>query len=312
MKAAAILDNPAKNLDDPSNPMRQAKLPRLASSAYFADPQFGLRVMRVPNHAPSHNQHAHDFEELVVILAGQGRHQVGPQTYDISAGDVFVVLGDMTHCYPAADKLSLINILYDSASLRLPQADLGALPGYHALFQLEPRFRQRQRFQNRLKLDMAELGRLLPVIAELEGELQIRPAGFRFLALTQFMRIIGFLARAYARLPVDPSFPVTQLGELLSYMEQHYTEQLSIADLARVAHMSQTTLYRAFRHVVGRSPIDYLIRLRIDKAAQLLQRGALRIGEVSAAVGFGDSNYFARQFRAVTGHCPRAYRLSGL
>ena len=46
---------------------------------------------------------------------------------------------------------------------------------------------------------------------------------------------------------------------------------------------------------MDRSPIDYLIHLRIDKAAQLLRRGGMRVSEISDPVGFNDSNYFARQ-----------------
>ena len=56
---------------------------------------------------------------------------------------------------------------------------------------------------------------------------------------------------------------------------------------------------------MNRSPMDYLIRMRIDKAVHLLRRGGMRVTEVSEAVGFNDSNYFARQFRQVTGQSPR-------
>ena len=57
--------------------------------------------------------------------------------------------------------------------------------------------------------------------------------------------------------------------------------------------------------------IDYLIRLRIQKATELLADGELRIGEVVLACGFNDSNYFTRQFWRVTGRSPREYRKAG-
>ena len=139
--------------------MPKAAVIHLKIANHFPDPHFRLATMRVPQHGATHEQHTHDFEELVVILDGHGKHEVGREVYDISAGDVFVLLGDVSHCYPEAKNLSLINILYDPANLRLPRADLGALPGYHALFEVEPRLRQRQRFQNRLQLGMDELGR---------------------------------------------------------------------------------------------------------------------------------------------------------
>jgi AraC-like DNA-binding protein len=282
---------------------------RIKAVDVFPDPHFRLHVMRISPHSMSQHQHAHDFEELVFILNGHGKHQVGREVYDIGAGDVFVMLGDMSHCYPEASKLSLINLLYDTANLHLPRADLGALPGYHALFQVEPRLRQQQRFQNRLKLDMDELGRLAGLIAELEAELRAKTPGSHFLATAHFMRVVGLLARAYTRMPAGKERPLHQISELLGHLEQHYAEPLTIDDLTKVARMSQSTLFRVFRHIMGRSPVDYLIRLRVGKAAQILRREPLRITEVSEAVGFSDSNYFSRQFRQVMGVSPREYRL---
>ena len=308
MKAArCVLDDPAKYLDDPLKGMKPVR--KLRGIDFFPDPHFRLHVMRIPMHDISQSQHTHDFEELVLILDGRGKHQVGREVYDIGAGDVFVMLGDMSHCYPEASKLSLVNLLYDTSNLRLPRADLGALPGYHALFQVEPRLRRHQRFHNRLKLDMAELGRLASLIGELEAELRARGPGSRFLATAHFMRVIGFLARSYTRLPAAQERPLHQISALLGHLEQHYAEPLAIDDLTEVAGMSQSTLFRVFRHLMGRSPVDYLIRLRVSKAAQMLRRESLRITEVSDAVGFSDSNYFSRQFRQVMGTSPRDYRL---
>ena len=276
---------------------------------YFPDPHFRLHVKRISPHPRLEDQHSHDFEELVFILGGHAKHQVGQEVYDIGAGDVFVMLGGMSHCYPETNKLSLVNILYDSSNLRLPRADLGALPGYHALFQVEPRLRQQQRFQNRLKLDMDELGRLAGLVAELEGELRAKTPGSHFLATAHFMRVLGLLARAYTRMPAGKERPLNQISELLGYLDQHYAEPLTIRDLTKVARMSQSTLFRVFRHIMGRSPVDYLIQLRVSKAAQILRREPLRIKEVSEAVGFTDSNYFSRQFHHVMGVSPREYRL---
>jgi AraC-like DNA-binding protein/quercetin dioxygenase-like cupin family protein len=277
----------------------------LKAAPHFNDPQFRLRVMRIPAHGAMDEQHAHEFEELVVILAGRGRHQVAAEEYDIEAGEVFVMLRGMSHCYPKVDKLSLINILYDPAGLRTPRADLAALPGYHGLFTIEPRLRLREHFKNRLKLRMEELGRLANIVAEIEEELLARGPGYRFMATAHFMRMMGFLSRAYARIADPGARPVTQISELLGFIERHYADPVGIENLSKVAHMSQSSLFRTFKEIMGRSPIDYLIRLRIDKATQLLRRGGMHIGEISEAVGFNDSNYFTRQFRRVTGRSPR-------
>ncbi len=283
----------------------------LKPADFFTDPQLRLQVRREPAHRAMVEQHSHSFEELVIILAGRATHQVGSESYQIAAGDVFVLLAGMSHCYPEVHGLSLINVLYDPAHLRLPLGDLGTLPGYHALFRVEPTLRRHQHYVNRLKLTIDELGRLAGMVAQLDHEIRLRPPGYRFMATTHFMEIVGFLSRCYNRIPTLHARevrPVTQISDLLSYMEQHYTQPLTINDLLKVAHMSQSSLFRTFRQIMGRSPLDYLIHLRVGKAAQLLQSSTLRIREVSDAVGFVDSNYFTRQFRTITGVSPREYR----
>lgn len=285
-----------------------ARIQQLKPSEFLTDPQLPLRVLRNPTHGPMIQQHSHSFEELVIILAGHATHQVGRESYRIGAGDVFVLLAGMSHAYPEVDGLSLINVLYDPARLRVPLADLGTLPGYHSLFRVEPNLRRNQHYRNRLKLTIPELGRLASMVAELDHEIRQHPPGYRFMATMHFMEIVGFLSRCYSRIPSREVRTVTEISELLSYMEQHYTEPLTIDDLLKVAHMSQSSLFRTFRQVMGRSPVDYLIHLRIGKAAQLLQSSTLRIREISDAVGFADSNYFTRQFRAITGVSPREYR----
>ena len=278
---------------------------RLKAAEVFEDPQHKLRVMRVPSQLPGQVPHAHEFEELVVIVGGRATHRVGNEEYEIGVGEVFVVLPSMSHCYPRTEGLSLINILYDASRLRLPNADLGALPGYHALFEVEPRLRQRERFKNRLKLSMEDLGQFLNIVAEAERELAQRELGCHFMATAHFMRMIGFLSRAYTDKIPPVARPVTQISKVLGHLERHYAEPLTIRDLANVAGMSPTSLFRTFRAIMDRPPLDYLIRMRIDKARHLLRSGTLRVSEVSAAVGFNDSNYFTRQFRRITGQTPR-------
>jgi transcriptional regulator GlxA family with amidase domain len=67
-------------------------------------------------------------------------------------------------------------------------------------------------------------------------------------------------------------------------------------------------LLRVFRQATGKSPIDYLIGLRIEAAKRLLRQSDLGMTEIALEVGFGDSNYFARQFRVVAGRTPSEFR----
>ncbi len=267
-----------------------------------------IMVMRVPSHGSTAEQHRHNFQELVIIVSGKGKHWVENEIYSIETGDVFAILGDMKHGYLETNNLFLINILYDMRQINFPLADIGTLPGYHALFQLEPKIRSQRKFQNRLRLSVEQLTEALQLVAELEEELASAKHGHYFFAISHLMRLIGFLSRCYSHMETAESRPFQQFSRLLGYMEKNYAEQLTVKDLTRVARMSQTSLMRTFKQLMGRSPIEYLIQLKISKARQLLRRTDLSISEIATQTGFCDANYLARQFRKLIGMSPRKFR----
>lgn len=65
---------------------------------------------------------------------------------------------------------------------------------------------------------------------------------------------------------------------------------------------------RLFRTATGTTPIEYLLEVRLRRAAELLRRTGLPVGEVAARCGFHDSNYFSKRFRALYGVSPRTFR----
>jgi AraC-like DNA-binding protein len=280
----------------------------ITSAHVFKDHGFPLVVMRIPNHHSTDRLHRHEFHELVVITNGHGRHLTDNDEYALEAGDVFLLRGQMQHGYADTDRMGLINILFKPRELRLPLADLGDIPGYQMLFRIEPRLRQQARFRGRLHLPTDKLAEAVRLIAQLEQELKGRAPGYRFTARAHLMQLIAYLSRCHAAAKRSADQPLQSLGEVLSYIDRHYRDPITVPELLKVAHMSQSTLMRSFQRVFQRSPIDYLIRVRVEKACELLTDPEQRITDVALACGFNDSNYFTRQFRRVLGRSPRAYR----
>jgi len=281
----------------------------LSKAVYLPQGEVPLRVIRIDNHHPMPQAHTHEFGELVIITHGQATHQVDSRRYRIRQGDVFVIHEGTPHAYLKPEALGLVNLLFDWPSLGLPEADLRMLPGYQALFEIEPRVRQRHHLRHRLRLSPLELEELLTPVARLERELQVRGPGYRFAALGHWMEIALHLSRAYGRQPLTGAAPkVGGLSRALGYMESHLGSPQSVESLAALAGMSPASFFRAFNEVLGSPPIRHLTRLRIDRAKRLLCDPRARIGDISEAVGFEDSNYFARQFRRFTGMSPRQWR----
>ncbi|MCK5801844.1 MAG: helix-turn-helix domain-containing protein [Lentisphaeria bacterium] len=263
-----------------------------------------LRLIRIHRHSDCY-PHRHEFSELVVVLRGTCIHQAPTGEYPIAAGDVFVIHGDETHGYVNTEELDLVNVLFDLDGLGIPSVDLRSLPGFHVLFSLEPMYRVRDRFDSRLRLPAQELRHIERLLTQLEADRDQAKPGWQFSAKAHFMLVLSELSRAYTHIDAPTVQPLQRLGRVLGYLERHYRDSVSLAELAQAGNMSRRNLTRAFRDAMGCSPIQYLLRVRIQRAIELLQEGETTVSEVALAVGFNDSNYFARQFHKVMGYPPR-------
>lgn len=90
-------------------------------------------------------------------------------------------------------------------------------------------------------------------------------------------------------------------------LEASYAEPVSIAELSQRCGMSESGFRRAFKAVYGESPISYLLKLRIEKAKELLILD-LSLDEIARQTGFTDANYLVRYFKKLTGMTPGKYR----
>jgi len=268
---------------------------------------FPLAISRVRSHAEC-RIHAHEFSELVIVLRGRGLHVTPEASWPIGAGDAFVLHGDQAHGYEDTAGLDLVNIMFVPDELDLQAADIGLLPGYHVLFTLEPRVRLRDEFRSRLRLKPDQLRSVSGLVDRLEYELTQMPPGWQFSARACFMLIVTDLSRFYERADVPAAAPLQRLGQVLSYMEQHLEEAPGLEDIAGACSMSRRSLSRAFRSVMGCTPVQYAVRLRIQRALELLQTTDESITGIAYSLGYADANYFSRQFRSATGVSPREAR----
>ncbi|QDV66047.1 helix-turn-helix domain-containing protein [Crateriforma conspicua] len=252
--------------------------------------------------------HCHEFSEIVIITGGAGVHITGEDSYDLKAGDTFVIGGDRPHDYLNMDQLSLINILFTPSELPLSLGDLQSLSGYHALFTLEPAWRSRHKFTSRLQLSPAEIVDTMQLVDKLDSELAARRPGFEVVAIATMLELVTFLSRCYSETRNPSSKSLIRVGETISHMRRHIAHPITLEMLVNISGMSRTNYIRMFESAMGTSPINYLIGLRIEEASRLLRNTDNSITDIAFEVGFSDSNYFSRQFRKANGESPREYR----
>lgn len=104
-----------------------------------------------------------------------------------------------------------------------------------------------------------------------------------------------------------------RIDQTISYIDTHYSEPISIPELADISKMSIPYFFSCFKEAVGMSPIEYKNKVCIDHAMLLLLDTDKRtIEEISEMLGFASSIYFRRVFKKITGQTPKEYQKSSL
>lgn len=121
-----------------------------------------------------------------------------------------------------------------------------------------------------------------------------------------------------SNVPVEQEHPrsgremrdMERMKAMLSFLEMHYAEELTLGQIAASACISETECMRCFRRSIGVSPIRFLKERRLWHAAGLLRTTRQSVSEVAVSCGFWDMSYFTKAFRQLYGVTPTAYRVT--
>lgn len=92
------------------------------------------------------------------------------------------------------------------------------------------------------------------------------------------------------------------------FMEQHYSEKITVASLANLSYTSPSTLTHKFKTELGVTPIEYLIEIRIEKSKLLLKRANISLTEIAMECGFSSLSHYSSCFQKRVGMSPTEYQ----
>jgi AraC-like DNA-binding protein/quercetin dioxygenase-like cupin family protein len=271
------------------------------------DPDFRFNLMFVELQGPI-PLHGHEYAELALVLGGKGIHQIDDEEAPISAGDIFVMTGNHRHGFREVEGLRLCNLQFDPDQFLAPEKELTRMMGFHALFELEPRSPQREAFRQRLRLGATELAYVEALARSIEAEFQGAEEGRATLIRSTFLTLVTHLSRLYAAQKQHSPAPVVRMASVIAHMRKRFHEPLRIEQLAAIAQLSASQFQRRFKKLYQLTPIEFIIKLRVEQACALLRDPNRAVGEISRATGFSTPAFFSTQFRKSTGHSPSEYR----
>ena len=113
----------------------------------------------------------------------------------------------------------------------------------------------------------------------------------------------------------DPGLPVINSGmkdrkleKVIDFISKNYTQKLSLGDIAAFTAMNPSAFCRYFKENMGRTLMQYILKLRVDHACRLLATEKLNISQVCLECGFDTISHFNRYFKKLTGYTPKEFR----
>ena len=101
---------------------------------------------------------------------------------------------------------------------------------------------------------------------------------------------------------------VMRLRPIITYISEHYKEKIYIETMAEMITVSPDYFTKMFKDSIGKTPIDYINALRINRAMQMLATTDTSVNDISDQLGFSNSNYFHKIFKQYMETSPAAYR----
>jgi AraC family L-rhamnose operon transcriptional activator RhaR len=251
--------------------------------------------------------HAHDFLEIAVLGAGRGRHVTSQGARRVRRGEVVILRPGAWHGFRDCADLTVANCCLSAQALRAELAPLHDIPLLRRMLWTDPMASGTHGVAvatvDPAAADeaIAEIGRLVRDL----GRPPVRPGRL----LGRLVTVLGVLADGRDPDPATVDTAVhPAVAATVARIEANPEHPWRLDDLARAVNLDPAYLGRLFGHHMGLTPMNFLARVRAERAATLLAHSTLPAAQVGAAVGWDDPTYFARRFRTLLGLTPTEYR----
>ena len=252
--------------------------------------------------------HCHPFFELVYVVKGTVIHTLDNRTMIIKSGDYFLINLNSFHGYtalPATTDFEIINCMF--------------MPSF-----IDPILSSTKTFEEILNNYLIKFGytkygraptqnvyhdvdnRMYYLAKEMLNEYNHKRKGYEDIIRYFLMTAIIYLVRNEAAQEDSKVDDVTRY--IKEYVANNYNKSICLSDICQNTDLTLSNISKIFTRKAGMNFRDYLQKIRIEKACQLLEMTNKNISEISSLVGYSDPAFFYRAFKNVLGLTPLEYR----
>lgn len=249
--------------------------------------------------------HWHEEVEIIVIKKGKGIVCVDLTKYEVCTGDAVFVMSGQLHSISQLDESSMEyeNILFKPSMLKTSGKDICwenfISPLLSSSISIYPIIHTSNPANHKFAEYIQDIDKLCD---EKNTGYQLAIKGYLYLIIFNLISENASAAKKSQRKQLD------KIKTVLSYVEEHYAENISIEDMAHICFCSKSYFMKFFKESVGVSFINYLNEHRLEAASNILLATDANILDVAFACGFCNLSYFTRSFKKKYGVTPGKYR----
>lgn len=256
-------------------------------------------------------QHRHTEFELSLILSGKGIYKTENGNFDIQEDDIFLYSTNEYHCitdiFPDGDNLymKLLNIHF-SPSYIMGTDSLNRNTEYMNIF-----FSRKTPFENRIDRTNIYNPKLRELILSVKSECENKEPCYEAIVFARLTEILTLLLRHYnltENKNVKSLCHIDNISSAITYINEHYNENITLNDITKAAHMHKTSFIANFKAIYNMTTWDYINIKRIEDSLTLLKSTDITILDIATKCGFNSTANFNKIFKKTTGITPSEYR----
>ena len=268
-------------------------------------PSFPILISQSQGISPLFQRlHLHNELEINLIVRGSGYYIIDGNKYTFTEGDIILINSNELHRAFETEELTMMVIMFDPSWLAIEQRYDPEL--------LAPFREIGTRFSNVLDTNNPVIEELRRMLYGMEEEYVRKLPSYVSIIRAHLIRFLASIHRSFAlqELPKHAAKlqGIETIRKVVEQMERHIAEPWCLQQLADLAHLSPSRFSYLFSLIVGTSPMDYLIQLRLGAAVHLLETSEHKIIDICTQCGFRNLSNFNRLFRHYMGRSPSELR----
>ncbi len=260
--------------------------------------------------------HTHDSIQINYILHGSLRHHINDSSHDLVKGDIFIIPPFVPHCLSAKPgcTFEVIELEFLPEFIFGKHVTMEKIDSIFDFAYIEPFLVSECEVRPRLNLSGKAQAEVEMLFSRLLKEYEQRDSSFLLAMKSLVLWLLVYVSRCFHEDVQDVESRQlfdrhrTAITSAIDYINQNFTDDVSIEKASHVAMLSQSYFSYLFKSMTGKTFVEYLNELRIQEAMRLLKNTNKRVVDICFESGFKNVNHFNRTFKTYAGISPMQYR----